>query len=87
MGNSSTVSQTLKHSVLLLYADTSLVGYTGVFNVLDYACVSFPTGMAVNKDIDTPLGDGHQPLSEICKDIHLGCKFINYISLVLHAEN
>ncbi|ROW05086.1 hypothetical protein VSDG_00580 [Cytospora chrysosperma] len=46
------------------------VGYTGVFNVLDYACISFPTGMSVEKDIDMPLGDGHQPLSETCGEIH-----------------
>ncbi|OAA66505.1 fatty-acid amide hydrolase [Niveomyces insectorum RCEF 264] len=38
------------------------VGYTGVYNVLDYACVSFPTGLTVDKAVDqldpacTPLG-------------------------------
>ncbi|KUI53887.1 Acetamidase [Cytospora mali] len=46
------------------------VGYTGVFNVLDYSCISFPTGLSVDKLMDLPLGDGHQPLSKICEEIH-----------------
>lgn len=54
-----------------------VVGYTGVFNVLDYACVSFPTGMSVEKTIDLPLGDAHQPLSDICGEIHAECEFLH----------
>ncbi|ROW14069.1 hypothetical protein VPNG_04082 [Cytospora leucostoma] len=46
------------------------VGYTGVFNVVDYSCISFPTGMSVDKDVDVPLGEGYEPLSETCKEIH-----------------
>ncbi|KAM4055852.1 amidase [Hirsutella rhossiliensis] len=45
------------------------VGYTGVFNVLDYSCLSFVTGLAVDKDIDTS-DFTHQPLSPECKAIH-----------------
>ncbi|KAL2813849.1 amidase signature domain-containing protein [Aspergillus granulosus] len=39
------------------------VGYTGVFNVLDYPAVSFPCGVKTDKDIDVPYVD-HQPLSD-----------------------
>ncbi|CAN8102461.1 unnamed protein product [Discula destructiva] len=45
------------------------VGYTGVYNVLDYACVSFPTGMVVDKEVDR-YEDGYKPLSETCDEIH-----------------
>ncbi|KAJ4387083.1 hypothetical protein N0V93_007670 [Gnomoniopsis smithogilvyi] len=45
------------------------VGYTGVFNVLDYSCVSFPTGMIADKEVDI-LKEGYRPLSETCKEIH-----------------
>ncbi|KAF2268371.1 acetamidase [Lojkania enalia] len=45
------------------------VGYTGVFNVLDYSAVSFPCGVMVDKDKDRPLTN-HNPLSETCKEIH-----------------
>ncbi|KAI7782460.1 amidase [Diaporthe eres] len=49
--------------------DFKYVGYTGVFNVLDYSCVSFPTGILGEKEVDVPLTD-HEPLSAICKDTH-----------------
>lgn len=49
------------------------MGYTGVFNVLDYSCVSFPTKAAVDQEIDTYPGD-YQPLSDTCKAIHDECK-------------
>ncbi|EQL03721.1 acetamidase [Ophiocordyceps sinensis CO18] len=45
------------------------VGYTGVFNVLDYSCLSFVTGVAADKNIDTPDA-AHQPLGPECKAIH-----------------
>jgi len=32
------------------------VGYTGIFNVLDYSAVSFPTGIKVDKDLDAHFG-------------------------------
>jgi len=40
------------------------VGYTGVFNVLDYSVVSFPSGVTAHKDADKPLSV--EPLSELC---------------------
>ncbi|KAI1075386.1 amidase [Whalleya microplaca] len=45
------------------------VGYTGVFNVLDYACISFPTGVKVDKSVDVPLGDTYKSLTELDKAI------------------
>ncbi|KAK3312535.1 amidase [Apodospora peruviana] len=49
----------------------SHVGYTGVFNVLDYSCISFPSGVMVDKAIDLPFSDatGYKPLSETCKTV------------------
>lgn len=51
---------------------TSAVGYTGVYNVVDYAAVSFPTGLKVDKDIDVESPD-YSPLSIDCKAIHETC--------------
>ncbi|KAI0382978.1 amidase [Hypomontagnella monticulosa] len=45
------------------------VGYTGVYNVLDYASISFPTGVTVDKSIDVALGDTYKPLSDLDKTI------------------
>ncbi|KAI4862166.1 amidase [Hypoxylon rubiginosum] len=45
------------------------VGYTGVYNVLDYACISFPTGITVDKSLDVALGDSYKPLSDLDKEI------------------
>ncbi|EHK16245.1 uncharacterized protein TRIVIDRAFT_232505 [Trichoderma virens Gv29-8] len=45
------------------------VGYTGVYNVLDYSAVSFPTGLDVDGSIDVRRED-YTPLSDECKDIH-----------------
>ncbi|KAL6824688.1 amidase signature domain-containing protein [Trichoderma sp. SZMC 28015] len=45
------------------------VAYTGVYNVLDYSAVSFPTGLNVDRSIDVPRED-YSPLSSECKDIH-----------------
>ncbi|KAJ0423035.1 amidase signature domain-containing protein [Aspergillus carlsbadensis] len=39
------------------------VGYTGVFNVLDYPAVSFPCGVVTDKDVDGGYVD-HAPLSD-----------------------
>lgn len=49
------------------------MGYTGVFNIVDCSCVSFPTKATVDKAIDTYPSD-YEPLSSICKDIHDECK-------------
>ncbi|KAF1981831.1 acetamidase [Aulographum hederae CBS 113979] len=37
------------------------VGYTGVFNILDYSCVSFPTGLNVDKAVDRYPEDDWKP--------------------------
>jgi len=50
------------------------VGYTGVFNIVDYAAVSFPCGVIVGKEIDWPK-PRHRPLSDLDKEIHAECKF------------
>ncbi|OCL12251.1 amidase [Glonium stellatum] len=44
------------------------VGYTGVFNIVDYAAVSFPCGVIADKEIDRPK-PSHRPLSELDKEI------------------
>lgn len=54
--------------------DNIAVGYTGVFNILDYSCVSFPTGILADKDIDKPMKDGYKPLSDDCAAIHSECE-------------
>lgn len=51
------------------------VGYTGIYNVLDYSCVSFPTGLTADKDIDLPRGGLHKPMSVDCEAIHVDCKY------------
>lgn len=48
------------------------VGYTGVYNVVDYSAVSFPSGVTVDKERDRP--GNHEPLSDICKTVHANCK-------------
>lgn len=54
------------------------VGYTGVFNVLDYSSVSFPTGILGEREVDVPVKD-HEPLSDICKTTHAECKLARNI--------
>ncbi|KAG8410956.1 hypothetical protein J3459_016779 [Metarhizium acridum] len=45
------------------------IGYTGVYNVLDYSCLSFPTGLTVDKAIDRIEGL-YQPLGSDCEAIN-----------------
>uniref|UniRef100_A0A1Y1LSN4 Amidase domain-containing protein n=1 Tax=Photinus pyralis TaxID=7054 RepID=A0A1Y1LSN4_PHOPY len=45
------------------------VGYTGVFNVLDYSCLSFPTGLTVDKAVDR-IEELYQPLGSDCEAIN-----------------
>ncbi|KAI5868167.1 amidase [Durotheca rogersii] len=45
------------------------VGYTGVYNVLDYSCISFPSGVTVDKAADVALGDAYTPLSDLDRQI------------------
>lgn len=49
------------------------VGYTGVYNVLDYSCLSFPTGMTVDKNLDI-IEERYQPLGSDCEAINADCK-------------
>ena len=49
------------------------VGYTGVFNILDYPAVSFPSGVKVDKALDTPYA-AHQALSDIDATVQNICK-------------
>jgi len=51
------------------------VGYTGVFNVLDYPGVSFPCGITADKDLDGSYVD-HEPLSDIDAQIQKDCMFL-----------
>ncbi|KAK7984783.1 hypothetical protein PG988_002405 [Apiospora saccharicola] len=46
------------------------VGYTGVYNVLDQSCISFPTGIKVDAALDKALDmAAYQPMSEVDKMI------------------
>ncbi|ORY63410.1 amidase [Pseudomassariella vexata] len=45
------------------------VGYTGVYNVLDYSCISFPCGIKVDSKIDSAPGDTYEPLTELDRTI------------------
>ncbi|KAK1985882.1 amidase [Colletotrichum cereale] len=49
------------------------VGYTGVYNVLDYSCVSFPTGLTADETSDV-LSDStaEPPLGPDCEAIRAG---------------
>ncbi|GAO15388.1 hypothetical protein UVI_02010510 [Ustilaginoidea virens] len=49
------------------------VGYTGVYNVLDYSCLSFPTGLTVDKAVDR-IDERYRPLGSDCEAINTGCK-------------
>jgi amidase len=44
-----------------------------VWNVVDYSCVSFPSGVIADKTKDTAITT-YTPLSEACKDIHSACE-------------
>ncbi|UJO18965.1 Putative amidase [Fulvia fulva] len=43
------------------------VGYTGVFNILDYTSVSFPSGVKVDKEKDGKGEEGFEALNEVDK--------------------
>ncbi|KAF2661866.1 acetamidase-like protein [Lophiostoma macrostomum CBS 122681] len=50
------------------HGDFKYVGYTGVFNVVDYSAVSFPCGVFADKAQDQFSPD-YAPLSEICRNV------------------
>lgn len=49
-----------------------------MFNVLDYSCISFPTGMTVDKSVDKPLGDAYKPMTDLDSQIQSECKLIQF---------
>lgn len=55
------------------HGDFKYVGYTGVYNVLDYSAVSFPTGFIASKDHAPHTAEKH--LGDMCRDVQEKCKF------------
>jgi amidase len=55
------------------HGDFKYVGYTGVYNVVDYSAVSFPSGVFVDKAVDT-LATEYKALSDFCQAAHDSCK-------------
>jgi amidase len=49
------------------------VGYTGVYNVVDYSAVTFPCGVTADREKDQVPAD-YTPLSDLCKETHSDCK-------------
>jgi amidase len=49
------------------------VGYTGVYNVVDYSAVSFPCGVTANKEKDL-VPTNYSPLSDDCRGIYNKCE-------------
>lgn len=58
------------------HGDFKYVGYTGVYNVVDYSAVSFPTGLVVDKTKDKPM-EGSEPQSDYCKDARESCECLS----------
>jgi amidase len=57
------------------------VGYTGVFNVLDYPAVSFPSGVTAHKELDK--AGTVEPLSDLCTAVQGLCEFVPSESSIL----
>ncbi|CEJ90081.1 hypothetical protein VHEMI05888 [[Torrubiella] hemipterigena] len=55
------------------HSSTNHIGYTGMFNVLDYSCVTFPTGLTVDKSVDV-LPANFKPLNSNDEKIQSQCK-------------
>lgn len=53
------------------HGDFEYVGYTGVYNVVDYSAVSFPSGVIADQEKDHP--STHEYLSDTCKSVHSKC--------------
>src|ERR1700759_5497529 len=61
------------------HGDFTYVGYTGIFNVLDYSACSFPTGLTVNAEVDTQYHDS-EPLSPFDEPVRKKCEYWHYNS-------
>jgi hypothetical protein len=46
-----------------------------VYNVVDYASVSFPTGILVDKSLDSHAAD-YKSQSKFCQEAHDSCKLL-----------
>lgn len=55
------------------HGDFKYVGYTGVYNVVDYSAVSFPSGVSADRSVDSPVAD-YKALSDFCQAAHDSCK-------------
>ena len=49
------------------------IGYTGVFNILDYSVVSFPCGVTAHRDLDK-LSKDHSLLNGVHTAVSGSCK-------------
>jgi amidase len=50
------------------------VGYTGIWNILDYSAVTFPSGFVVDKAIDG-WSSGFVPMSQLDTETHDECEW------------
>lgn len=53
----------------------SLTLKQGVFNILDYSAVSFPSGIDADKQLDQAKSDT-EPLSQLDAQIQAECEFV-----------
>jgi amidase len=60
------------------HGDFKYVGYTGVYNVVDYSAVSFPTGIRVDKAKDKLVSEV-KAQSEYCQAARDSCKLYGLI--------
>lgn len=51
------------------------VGYTAIWNILDYSAITFPSGFKVDKDQDAVV-QGFSPLSGLDSEVNAECKCI-----------
>jgi amidase len=63
------------------HGEFKYVGYTGVYNVVDYSAVSFPTGLTVDKAKDKLAAD-YKSQSDLCQDAHDSCKLRSIFSIL-----
>ncbi|KAK2798971.1 hypothetical protein FQN51_007199 [Onygenales sp. PD_10] len=56
------------------------VAYTGVYNILDYSCLSFPTGISADAAVDVPAPADEVPLSKVDGDVQA-----EYNAAAVHA--